>query len=211
MRIALVCPYNYFRPGGVQACIHDLSVELTARGHYVRIIIPRPKKVPSDVADNIIMIGGSTEFQTPFATKADLSMSKSGDVIEDVLEREKFDVIHYHEPGIPLLSMQIIGKSTSANVGTMHATLPEGMVSRSFEKIMIPFAKFIEPRLHVVTAVSEVAKEAALTYGPEREIDIVPNGIRINDYAPKKKRVLSKKKTILFGTKDNQILCYHFF
>ena len=198
MRIALVCPYNYFRPGGVQACINDLSIELAERGHYVRIIIPRPKNVPATIDQRIIMIGGSTEFQTPFATKADLSMSKSGEAIEDVLEREKFDVIHYHEPGIPLLSMQIIGKSTSANVGTMHATLPEGMVSRSFEKLMIPFAKFIEPRLHVVTAVSVVAKEAALTYGPKREIDIVPNGIRIKDYVPKKiKKSHGLKKNIV--------------
>jgi phosphatidylinositol alpha-mannosyltransferase len=197
MRIALVCPYNYFRPGGVQACIRALATELNARGHYVRVIIPQPKKVPDDIDEHIIMIGGSTEFQTPFATKADLSMSKSGDAIEDVLEREKFDVIHYHEPGIPLLSLQIIGKSTSANVGTMHATLPDSMVSKSFEKLMMPFAKFIEPRLHVVTAVSEVAKEAALTYGPDREIDIVPNGICIQDYLPKKKRVTSNKKSIV--------------
>ena len=49
MRIALVCPYNYFRPGGVQACINDLSIELAERGHYVRIIIPRPKNVPTTI------------------------------------------------------------------------------------------------------------------------------------------------------------------
>lgn len=200
MRIALVCPYNYFRPGGVQFCIRDLANQLQQNGHYVRIIAPRSRKIPSDLPENVILLGGSTELNTPFHTKADINMARDIEAIDKVFATEKFDILHVHEPGIPMLAAQLLGRSTAKNVGTMHASLPEGMISKSFEKLMTPFAKYIEPRLDAVTAVSQVAKNISLGYAPNLDIEIVPNGIRLSDYHdPKKKTPTSRKqKTILY-------------
>jgi len=145
------------------------------------------------------MLGGSTEFNTPFATKADLSLSISIERIDALFESEKFDVLHFHEPGVPVFGAQLIGRSKSANVGTMHATLPENLFTKSFEKLMTPYAKYIEPRLHAVTAVSVVAKNTALTYAPNAQIDIVPNGIDIEVYKkPKAKTGKKSAKTIVY-------------
>lgn len=199
MRIGIICPYNYFRPGGVQMCVQSIAAELKNRGHYVRVIVPRPRVVPDDIDDNIIMLGGSTEFNTPFATKADLSLSISNERIDALFESEKFDVLHFHEPGVPVFGAQLIGRSKTANVGTMHATLPENLFTKSFEKLMTPYAKYIEPRLHAVTAVSVVAKNTALTYAPNAEIDIVPNGINIAVY---------KKTKIDTGNKSLKTIVY---
>lgn len=198
MRIGIVCPYNYFRPGGVQSCIRDIAQYLEDRGHYVRVIAPKPQVTPESVDTNVILVGGSTEFNTPFATKADIGISISNDKLDSLFAEQKFDVIHFHEPGVPVLSAQLLGRSTTANVGTMHATLPEGVVTKSFEKIMVPFAKYLEPKLDYITAVSSVARETALMYSPKASITIVPNGIRLSDYTPTKSRKVTTQKTICF-------------
>jgi phosphatidyl-myo-inositol alpha-mannosyltransferase len=200
MRIGIVCPYNYFRPGGVQTCIREIARELERRGHYVRVVAPHAKIEPETKESNVLLIGGSTEFNTPFATKADLGISVSNERIDQLFAQEKFDVLHIHEPGIPMLGAQLLSRSTSANVGTLHATLPENIMSKSFEKLMIPFAKYIEPRLHAITAVSPVALNSARAYAPHAQVDIVPNGIALDEYLPKKKpkKLHADKKTILY-------------
>lgn len=201
MKVGIVCPYNYFRPGGVQECIRELAKEFEARGHTVRVIVPQPKIVPKNIDKNVLMIGGSTELNTPFATKADVGMSISNEKIDQLFRTEKFDILHVHEPGIPLLGAQLLGRSNTVNVATMHATLPGGVVSKSFEKLMTPFAKYIAPRLHAITAVSVVSMQTALAYVPDADVDIVPNGINLSTYLPKQqisKKGRSKNKTILY-------------
>jgi phosphatidylinositol alpha-mannosyltransferase len=198
MRIGLVCPYNYYRPGGVQICIKEIAQELTARGHYVRVIAPRPRRMPADAATDVILLGGSVELNT-FATKADVGMSISNEKIDAMLAEQKFDVLHFHEPGMPVLGMQLIARSHVAHVATMHATLPDGMVTKSYQKLMLPVAKYMETRTHVITAVSAVAEETAHVYAPNAAMRIVPNGINISDYAPKKKvNVQHKRKKIVY-------------
>ena len=96
MKVGIVCPYNYFRPGGVQECIRELAKELTRRGHDVKVIVPRPRIVPEKIDQNIIMIGGSTELNTPFATKADVGMSISNERIDQLFETEQFYILHVH-------------------------------------------------------------------------------------------------------------------
>ena len=201
MRIALICPYNYFRPGGVQICITELAHELESRGHYVRIIAPIPRQKPKRLPANLILLGGSAELNTPFHTKVDVGVTKDMERIDNLFRDEKFDVVHLHEPGMPVFGVQMLGRSTAANVATMHATLPDGMISKSFGKLMTPIAKFIEPRVQVVTAVSEIAKEISLNYAPNLDIRVIPNGIRLSQYRPAEPRPAEPKigkKTILY-------------
>ncbi len=194
MRIGIICPYNYFRPGGVQILIRGIADSLQARGHYVRIIAPRPRKVPKDVPSDIILIGNSTEFNTPFATKADIGMSVSNEKIDELFAEHQFDILHFHEPGVPVLSAQLLSRSNAVNIATMHATLPTGVASKSFVTMMSPYAKYIEPKIDLVTAVSESAKQTALAYSPGREVEIIPNAIDIGKYAHKGTKVSTAKQ-----------------
>lgn len=200
MRIGMVCPYNFFRPGGVQTCIRELSADLVERGHYVRILAPKPRLIPAKVDKHIILLGGSAELNTPFHTKADIGLTRDRERIDNLFAEEKFDILHVHEPGLPLFGVQLLGRSTAKNIGTMHASLPDSMISKSFEKLMTPVARYIEPRLHAATAVSEVAKEIALGYVPDFKggIEVIPNGIRIDEFKPNKPQVQGRKKTLLF-------------
>lgn len=200
MRIGLVCPYNYYRPGGVQVCVREIANELKSRGHYVRVIAPKPRRLPAETDPDVILLGGSAELNTPFSTKADVGMSSSNEKVDALLAAENFDVMHFHEPGLPVFGLQLMSRSRVANVATMHATLPDGMVSKSFEKIMSPVAKYIESHAQVHTAVSAVARDAALVYSPQAELEIVPNGIRLSQYQPTKsfKRPHNKVKKIVY-------------
>ena len=44
-----------------------------------------------------------------------------GDLVEEMLDDEQFDVLHFHEPFVPFLSLQLLRHSTSVNVATFHA------------------------------------------------------------------------------------------
>lgn len=198
MRIGLVCPYNYFRPGGVQSIIRELAIDLEARGHYVRVIAPKPRVIPEKVDKNVILAGNSAELNTPFSTKSDVGLSSSNDKLDAMLAEQNFDVLHFHEPGIPVIGTQLVSRSNAANVATMHATLPEGMLSKSYLKLMKPMARYIETRLQVVTAVSTVAATTARIYAPDADITIIPNGIRLKQYARTTPKKVAKSKTIVY-------------
>lgn len=197
MRVGLVCPYNYFRPGGVQNCIRDIADELEKRGHYVRIIAMRPRLVPTRMDPRLLLLGGSRELNS-FATKTDVGVSGSAEKADALLATENFDVLHFHEPAVPVFGLQLLARSTSANVATLHASMPDGVVTRSYQKLMLPIARSIQARVHILTAVSPVAEATARTYLPEAEMSIVPNGIRLADFAGPPAQRTSRTKTIVY-------------
>lgn len=198
MRIGLICPYNYFRPGGVQSIIRELAIDLEKRGHYVRVIAPKPRVMPEQVPANTILIGGSAELNTPFATKSDVGISVSNEKLDAMLEEHNFDVLHFHEPGVPVIGVQLLSRSKAANVATMHATFPEDMLSKSYQKLMKPVARYMNTHMHALTAVSSVAEATAHIYVPTADITVIPNGIRLADYVPTKKVKRTTPKKILY-------------
>ncbi len=200
MKLGLVCPYNMFRPGGVQAVIEATARDLRGRGHTVKIIAPQPKEATYQDPD-LILLGQSTEFNTPFATKGDLAMSIDPSTIDAMFEREQFDVVHFHEPWVPMLSMQLLARSPAVNVGTFHAKLPDTPLSKSIEKIVTPYTRTVFKRLKAISAVSQAATDfvASVTDMP---LTIIPNGIDLQHYDPEQYKSLARykgaKKTILY-------------
>ena len=68
MNIALVCPYDYFSPGGVQSHIRDSAAELRRLGHHVIVFAPDTGKYPDNIKD-VVFIGKSKKInfnQTTF-------------------------------------------------------------------------------------------------------------------------------------------------
>src|SRR4051812_21937901 len=124
MRIALVCPYNMFeRAGGVQQQVIHLYRELKKRGHTVKVITPKPIGFEGDVPEDYILLGSLTNFN-PFnssmATSGTWSFDADADTVKAIFNKQKFDVLHFHEPWAPILGRQILQHSTAAHVGTFH-------------------------------------------------------------------------------------------
>jgi len=183
MKIGLVCPYNITLGGGVQEQVRAIRDELAKRGHDVKIITPEVRVIPDDCdTEGIIMLGGAADFKTPLHTTAQFSASIDPAEIDDMLKHEKFDIIHFHEPWVPMLSRQILSRSKAVNIATFHAKLPDNAMSRTITKVVTPYTKSVLKYLHELVAVSEPAAEyiGELT---DRTITIVPNGVDINHFA----------------------------
>ena len=199
MKIGLVCPYNIMRGGGVQEIVRDLFAELTDRGYEVRIITPRPRESNGNHHDpSVLFIGNGGDFRSPLHTTAQFSASVDPDEIDEILDRERFDVLHFHEPWVPVLSRQILARSQAVNIATFHAKLPETMMSRTVAKVVTPYTKSALKYLHALTAVSDAAAEyvGSLTDEP---ITIIPNGIDLKRFKPAKHiKNPGKRKTILY-------------
>src|SRR6476469_2477727 len=96
MKIALVCPYNMFeRAGGVGEVVMNLQSGLIKKGHVVKIITPKPAGYEGEIPKDYILLGTSTKFNPAVvATEGTWTFNIDSEEIKEVLDREKFDVIH---------------------------------------------------------------------------------------------------------------------
>lgn len=201
MKIGIVCPYNLFRHGGVQETIFAHSAILKKRGHVVKILSPRPLSYTDKPPKDVLLIGVSTDLNYPFKTKADISFNAGQSDMRRILDEEQFDILHFHEPWVPLFSRQLLNISKAANVGTFHAKWPEQLIYKTFGKAIRPYARSVVDDLDYVAAASEPGSR----YVSEllgREVRIIFNGIDLERFNPDKIKPIKKyqdgKKNILY-------------
>jgi phosphatidylinositol alpha-mannosyltransferase len=176
MKIGIVTPYAYPLPGGVNDHVGSLYRVLRSRGHDVRIITSSHGLQKASEGD-IIRVGKG--FSVPFnGSMGTITLSPTYLAqMRAILERECFDVLHYHEPFVPFLSLVTLTLSTSVNVGTFHAF---GGLSISYEfgkRMLGHYAG----KLHGRIAVSPAARHFISRYFPG-EYKIVPNGVEPGRY-----------------------------
>jgi phosphatidylinositol alpha-mannosyltransferase len=196
MRIAIVCPYNYFIPGGVQTHVHEQTRLLRSRGHEVIIITPRPYRLPDNAPEGVVFLGGSARVKAPHATSGDVSVSVELEAIDELLEQYNFDIVHVHEPLVPFMARQLLSRVEVPRVGTFHAALPGNILGKSLAGSYKAYARTVLPLVDVITAVSP----AAVGYIEEKnelEINYIPNGISLTDY-DNDSSIKRSKNTILF-------------
>lgn len=203
MKIGLVCPYNITLGGGVQEAVRAIQAELILRGHDVKIITPEPRSLTEEHAlKDTIFLGTAADFKSPLHTTAQISATIDPLEIDRMLAREKFDILHFHEPWVPMLSRQILSRSKSVNIATFHAKLPENVMSRTITKVVTPYTRSVLKYLHELTAVSDAAAEYVREL-TDRPVDIIPNGIDLDYFkASSKDKKLGEPalsgKTILY-------------
>ena len=197
MKIGLVCPYDFFRHGAVQKLVELLDFELTARGHDVRIITPRPRSYKGEVPERMIFVGQSAKWNTPLNTTNEFGLSLEPSMIEDMLEAEHFDLLNVHEPEIPLLGAQIASRATCPIVATFHATVPETAVGKTIELLRIPYARSIFKNLAAMTAVSDSAARFVREW-TKLPVDIVPNYVDIPYFGTAPAGTVRSDDTILY-------------
>jgi len=197
MKIGLVCPYDFLRQGGVQKLVEQLDAELTARGHDVRIITPRPRAFKGKAPERTIFIGQSTKWNTPINTTLEVAMSLDMIEMEAVLEQEHFDVLHVHEPEVPILGAQIAARAHSPIVATFHATHPENAAGKSIEFFRVPYARSIYKNLAAMTAVSESAARFVRDWSAQ-PVTIVPNYVDINHFSKAPAGIVRDPHMILY-------------
>lgn len=176
MKIGIVSPYAYPRPGGANSHIRETYEQLRALGHEVRIITA-PWGDDPPVRD-IIQIGRAVAVPYNGSIgRVTLSVRLEW-LVKRMLDRERFDIIHHHEPLVPFLSMQILDRSHCPQVATFHAF---GDFSLSYW-LGRAIGEHYLSKLDARIAVSSAAKHFVSRYFPG-EYRIIPNGVDVELYA----------------------------
>lgn len=198
MKIGLVLPYNITKHGGVREHVLAQHDELVRRGHELVIITPQPREPYVSDERKVVFLGSATEVKAMHTTPT-VSASVLTDEIDGMLEHEQFDLLHFHEPWVPVLSRQILSRSRTVNVATFHAKLPETMMSRTMGRVITPYTKPLLRHIDAFTAVSNAAADYLLSIA-DVPVEIVPNGIDLKKFrvATAKDRPPTQPKTVLF-------------
>ena len=121
MKVGLVSPYDFASPGGVTDHVRNLSKALVKLGHQTQIFAPSSRKHADSDGAVFHRIG------TPIAIPANDSVARItlsfrlASQVQALVQHERFDVLHFHEPFMPALPLTVLRMSKTANVATFHA------------------------------------------------------------------------------------------
>jgi len=174
VRIALVSSNSFKYPGGVQNHVLGLYRYLKKRGHYVKIISPMYSD-EKKICEDVIFFGRAKKINFN-ASLTDLSIITKEFNAKEILERENFDIIHFHNPGL-FITSEILSKSTSKNIITFHA-LPDASILYLGLKVFMKYIKKIKliNKIDGIIIVSKPLKKYISKYFDCKK-SVIPNGI----------------------------------
>lgn len=177
MKIALVSPYDWAVPGGVNNHCAHLREQFVARGHGVRIIAPSSRVVREP---DVITIGKRPVSVPASGSLARISLSLTlAPAVRRVLAEERFDVVHVHEPFMPVLPIHFLRYSDAVNVGTFHASREKPQFFYIWGKRHL--RRWFR-RLDGKIAVSPSAARFVEQYFPGY-YNIIPNGVDVERFS----------------------------
>ena len=185
MKVGIVVPYSWSFWGAVvehaelQAdALERLGVETrTIVGHdppgrFTSALHPRHGRHGRPPPE-VLPVGRSVIVPAN-GTLPNIVLSPSSVVrIKRVLERERFDVLHLHEPMTPAICVAVLSLARAPMVATFHASGNLGWM-----RMAKPVWGFLADRLDHRIAVSEQALESQRRWLPG-EYEIIPNGVLI--------------------------------
>lgn len=176
MRIALVSPYDWCVEGGVKTHIVHLAAHFREWGHEVTIFAPASDR--ERAASEVTVMGKPWPMRVS-GSVARITFAWKSPEVRDVLAAGKFDVVHLHEPLMPLLPYHFLRYSKSATVGTFHAAKEGG---NRFYGYTTPLTKRWFRKLEGKIAVSPAAVGLVSRYFAGY-FNIIPNGIDYEHFA----------------------------
>ena len=185
MKVGIVVPYSWSFWGGVvehaelQAeALQRLGVETRTimgndpPGSFTRVLHPRLGRHGYPPPD-VIPVGRSVIVPANGSLPNIVLSPRSVLRIREALERERFDLLHLHEPMTPAICIAANALARVPLVGTFHAHGSLGWM-----RMGKPLWGFLAERLDARIAVSEHAAESARAWLPG-EYEVVPNGVLI--------------------------------
>ncbi len=179
MKIALVSPYDFAYPGGVANHISCLERHLTTKGHEVKIIAPASRAV-LDFGDRFIPVGRPRPLPVSGSIARITISPWLSSRIKAILDREKFDIIHLHEPLMPMLCTTVLRLARVPTVGTFHAS-----GGKPWYDLFTPAGKLLLnkwfSKLNGRIAVSPPALKYVGKYFPA-DYTVIPNGVDLRHF-----------------------------
>src|SRR4051794_25201365 len=118
MRVALVSPYSWAHPGGVNQHVEALATTLAERGHEVRAFAPLARDTPAPPW--LVPLGATAGWSFNGAVST-VALPRSGvAILRGELRAFAPDVVHLHEPVVPMPCWDTLMTSPAPLVGTFH-------------------------------------------------------------------------------------------
>jgi phosphatidylinositol alpha-mannosyltransferase len=185
VKVGIVAPYSWSFWGAVVEHVELQAQALQKRGietrtimgndppgSFTRVLHPRLGRHGNPPPD-VIPVGRSVIVPANGSLPNLVLSPRTVPAIRRALERERFDLLHVHEPMAPAISIAAISLARTPLVGTFHAHGALGWM-----KVGKPIWGFLADRLDYRIAVSPHARDSAAAWLPG-EYEVVPNGVLI--------------------------------
>jgi len=191
LRIALFAPYDLARAGGVTTHIRAQARALRQLGHTVRIF--GPASAPLDAGETALSRSVAVTFG---GTESGLGLDpRSRSRVATLFRTEPFDIVHVHEPLVPLLPWFALRYAPSRIVATFHVHREHG---HRWYPAARPWLQSLMNRVDVRIAVSEAARRTVAAHF-SGDYEIVPNAIDVDAFRAPRPRPAAMNST---GTSD---------
>ena len=190
MKIGIVVPFSWSFWGAVVEHAELQAAALEELGHDVRLVMgndppgqftrvlhPRVGR-HGDPPANVIPVGRSVIVPANGSLPNIVLSPRSYRRIVRTLERERFDVLHLHEPMTPTICLTALIRARCPLVATFHAS-----GDLSWMRWGGPLWGFLIDRIDHRIAVSERARESQARWLPG-EYEVIPNGVLVPKVAP---------------------------
>jgi phosphatidylinositol alpha-mannosyltransferase len=190
VKIGIVVPFSWSFWGAVVEHAESQAAALEALGHDVRLLMgndppgqftrvlhPRVGR-HGEPPSNVIPVGRSVIVPANGSLPNIVLSPRAYFRIMRTLERERFDVLHLHEPMTPAICTATLVMARTPLVATFHASGDLGWM-----RYGKPIWGFLIDRIDHRIAVSERARASQQRWLPG-EYEVIPNGVVVPESAP---------------------------
>lgn len=184
MKVGIVVPYSWSFWGGVQEHADQLGRALAQLGVEAKIVMGHdppgrltrllhPRAGRHDRPPDYVLPVGRSVIAPANASLPNIVLSPQALLrMKRIFERERFDVVHVHEPLAPVLSTAALALAPCPIVATFHSA---GEDHRWYPLGMRLWRTLVE-RIDYRIAVSDAAHRAASRFIPG-PFEVIPNGV----------------------------------
>ncbi|HET8607262.1 MAG TPA: glycosyltransferase family 4 protein [Gaiellaceae bacterium] len=185
MKVGIVVPFSWSYWGGVVEHAENQARALERLGVEARILVGNdpPGKLTrmlhprtgrhGALPENVIPIGRSVIVPANGSLPNIVLTPATYPRLRRILRRERFDVLHLHEPMTPAICVAALTLAECPVVATWHAAGDLGWM-----RYALHFWGFLADRVDHRVAVSEQARLSAARWLPG-DYDVVPNGVDV--------------------------------
>jgi phosphatidylinositol alpha-mannosyltransferase len=187
VKVGIVVPFSWSFWGAIVEHAELQAAALEERGHEVRLLMandppgqftralhPRVGR-HGHPPSRVIPVGRSVIVPANGSLPNICLSPRSFFRVRAALERERFDVLHLHEPMTPTICVACLAVARTPIVTTHHASGELGWM-----RLGMPLWGFLMQRVDRRIAVSEQARDSAARWLPG-EYEVIPNGVLIPD------------------------------
>lgn len=186
---------------GVATATEMLKRTFEEHGHTVYIVTTNPYSNKTEYKDKILRVPGlllKTLYEYRLAGIVHPKATK-------IIQSWNLDVIHVHtEGGVGVYGRLLAPRIDVPLISTYHTMyvdytyyFTKGVLDQSVKSIVKRLSKVLSDTCTEFTTPSEKTKDALRSYGVERYINVIPNGIDLNKFArneENEKRIAQYKK-----------------